>query len=614
MQAVILAAGMGKRLGHLTENNTKCMVKVNGTRLIDRLLGQLSIFSLDRIIIVVGYKGDILKQYLGDNHDGVRIEYIENPVYDRTNNIYSLFLTKDELQKDDTLLIESDLIFEDSVFRRLKGCGYENVAIVDKYDSWMDGTMVCIDEDSNIVNFISQKAFSYKDIGSYYKTVNIYRLSKEFLSQKYIPFLEAYTQALGTNEYYEHVLRVIALLENSELKALPLCGEKWYEIDDIQDLDIAEAIFADPDKKYPKFQNRYGGFWRFPSMLDFCYLVNPYFPTNRLKEEIKSNFDRLIYEYPSGMAVNCLLAGKYTGLPKEYLCVGNGASELMKSLLLILEGKIGMVYPTFEEYPNRIKDKSRIVGFTPQNENFSYGWKDLAGAFEEKGLSSMIVINPDNPSGNFIPAKDMLELAGWTLKRGIRLIIDESFIDFTDGGGKNSLMDRDTLEKFPNLAIIKSISKSFGVPGLRLGFLATSDTELSGHVRSDLPIWNINSFAEFYLQIFSKYACDYRNACAKFRMERTRFAAELDRIGFIRRIDSQANYFLCEIKGNFTAGELTDRLLNEYDILIKDCSSKHGMDPGKYIRLAIRNTEDNDMLVKALEKLDNEKMNRGNEI
>ena len=192
MQAIILAAGMGRRLGELTKENTKCMVPVNGVRLIDRLLGQLSQLSLNRIIIVVGYKGKELRDYiesaylspLTSHHSPLNIEFAENPIYDKTNNIYSLSIVKDKLQEDDTLLIESDLIFSDRLFPMLLDNPYPNLALVAKYESWMDGTMVRLDEDQNIVNFVSKEAFDYADVDSYYKTVNIYKLSREFLQHQ----------------------------------------------------------------------------------------------------------------------------------------------------------------------------------------------------------------------------------------------------------------------------------------------------------------------------------------------------------------------------------------------------------------------------------------------
>lgn len=246
MQAIILAAGMGRRLGEQTKEHTKCMVPVNGVRLIDRLLGQLSELSLQRVIIVVGYKGKELQDYIGTRYDDrLKIEYAENPIYDKTNNIYSLSLVKQQLQEDDTLLIESDLIFSDRLFQMLLDNPYPNLALVAKYESWMDGTMVRIDAENNIVNFIPKKAFNYADVAQYYKTVNIYKFSRNFSQQKYVPFLEAYCTALGNNEYYEQVLNVITHIDHSVLKAVPVGNEKWYEIDDIQDLNTAESIFAE---------------------------------------------------------------------------------------------------------------------------------------------------------------------------------------------------------------------------------------------------------------------------------------------------------------------------------------------------------------------------------
>lgn len=594
---------MGRRLGEFTKNNTKCMVEVNGVRLIDRLLTQLSCLSLDRTVIVTGYEGGKLQDYIGAEYKGMRIEYVHNPVYDRTNNIYSLSLAREQLQADDTLLIESDLIFEDSVFRMILDCPDPNIALVDKYESWMDGTMVRIDEERNIVNFIPKKAFKYSDTAFYYKTVNIYKFSREFSSNHYVPFLDAYLRVLGNNEYYEQVLRVITLIDDSNIKALPLEGQKWYEIDDVQDLRIAETIFADDSERLAKIQRSYGGYWRYPSLLDFCYLVNPYFPRSRMIEELKANFETLLREYPSGMGINSMLAAKYFGIRQEYACVGNGAAELIKSLMEHIEGNIGVVYPTFEEYPNR-KEKQTIVPFSPENRDFSYTADDLIRYFADKELTALLLVNPDNPSGNFIPKADVLRLAAWCGMRNIRFIADESFVDFSDDFASNSLLDNSILAEYPNLAVMKSISKSYGVPGLRLGVLASADKELTDRIRKDVSIWNINSFAEFYMQIFGKYESDYKRACVKFIAERDRFRGELQQVPFIRVVPSQANYFLCELTGGYTAAGLTDTLLNRFNILVKDCSSKKGfVGRGEYVRIAIRDKADNDKLVRALKTL-----------
>ena len=603
MQAIILAAGMGKRLGELTSSNTKCMVEVNGTRLIDRLLGQLSELSLNRVVIVVGYEADKLIEHIGDRYsDRLKIEYVRNDIYYKTNNIYSLALAKHLLVEDDTLLIESDLIFEDKLFSLILNNPYPNLALVAKYQTWMDGTMVRIDDDCNIVNFVPKKAFKYSDIDHYYKTVNIYKFSKEFLSNKYIPFLDAYCSALGNNEYYEQVLRVICMLENSELKALPINNERWYEIDDIQDLNIAEAIFADGDEKLAKYNCRYGGYWRFHNMLDFCYLVNPYYPSPRMKDEMKANFDVLLTQYPSGLVINSLLASKCFGVKKEHIVPGNGAAEIIRSLMNSLGGKIGVTYPTFEEYPNRVAAE-RLEIFTPSDKDFSYTADDLISHFTEHPVDILLVINPDNPSGNELTKEELLKLAQWSKERQMTFIVDESFCDFSDAFPHNTILDDHILEQYSNLIVIKSISKSFGVPGLRLGIMATSNVAILSDIRKDLSIWNINSFAEFFMQIYSKYTSDYSAAAEKFRKERQRFFNALQEITFLRIIPSQANYFLCEVLPPYTSHGITMSLLKQADILIKDCSGKKGFNGKNYIRLAIRDRMDNNSLIEALKRL-----------
>ena len=601
---------MGRRLGDYTKNNTKCMVPVNGVRLIDRLLGQLAKQHLNRVIIVVGFKGKELREHVEElritnnelqpRESELKIEFAENPVYDKTNNIYSLAIVKDKLQEDDTLLIESDLIFSDNMIPMIVNAPYPNLALVAKYETWMDGTMVRLDDDQNIVNFISKDAFDYNDVDSYYKTVNIYKLSKEFSQQKYVPFLDAYTKAVGNNEYYENVLRIISLLNNHDMKALPIGQEKWYEIDDKQDLDIAEALFADEKDVLRKYYGRYGGFWRFPQMLDFCYLVNPYFPSRRLKDELRANFDTLLTEYPSGMKVNTLIASKCFGVSEQYVVPGNGAAELIKVLMEESQGKIGFTRPTFEEYPNRY-DKDCQVTFVPQNEDYRYTADDLMAFFNDKDISQLMVINPDNPSGNFIPKADILRLAQWCDERSIRLLVDESFVDFSEDYAYNSLLSDEILEQYPRMAVMKSISKSYGVPGLRLGILASADKDLIARIKKKVSIWNLNSFAEFFMQIYNKHEKDYQRACAKFVAERDDFEQQLRTIPFFRVMPSQANYFLCEVLPPYTASEIVIHMLKQHNILTRDCSGKPGLDPNKqYMRIAVRNHEDNTRLVEAL--------------
>ena len=585
MQAIILAAGMGKRLKELTKDNTKCMVEVNGVTLIDRMLHQIDRKGLSRIIIVVGYEGQKLIDYIDTLDIKTPIVYIDNPIYDKTNNIYSLSLADEWLCKEDTLLFESDIIFEDAVLDALLDDPRDTLALVDKYESWMDGTCLKLDDSDSIAAFVPGKQLSFDELDEYYKTVNLYKFSKEFSATHYVPFLKAYQSALGQNEYYEQVLKVIAMIDAPVIKAKRLNGQKWYEIDDIQDLDIAESIFAEDDEKRADLiLGRYGGYWRYPKMLDFCYLVNPYFPPQRLKDELKANFDTLLTEYPSGMRVNSLLAAKYFGVHQENIVIGNGAAELIKSLMSRMDGKTGFVRPTFEEYPNRYDEENSVV-YTPDNKDFSYTADDLIEYFSGRDISNLIVINPDNPSGNYIPKADLLRLIAWAKEAGLRLVIDESFVDFADEED-SSIIDQEILDNNPHLYVMKSISKSFGVPGIRLGVLASGDAEAIAFIKKDVSIWNINSLGEYYMQIAEKYRADYKKAIGQIRAERARFESELKKIPGLR-----------EILADTTPKELLNRMLCKHNLLIKDLSSKTG---GKYIRIAVRDTADNDRLIEAV--------------
>lgn len=600
MQAIILAAGMGKRLKQLTQNNTKCMVKVNGVPLINRTLGQLDGLNLSRIVIVTGYEGQKLRDHIASLDVKTPICFIDNPIYDKTNNIYSLALASEYLTAEDTLLLESDIIFEDSVIRCLVEDPRESLALVAKYESWMDGTCVKLSENDDIEAMIPGSKFSFTDTADYYKTVNLYKFSKDFSVTHYVPFLEAYTKALGNNEYYEQVLKVIVMLDHPGIKAKRLDdSQKWYEIDDIQDLDIAESLFAEDNARLPLIQRRYGGYWRYPKMVDFCYLINCYYPPRKMLDEMKANFDSLVCQYPSGMYVNSLLAARNFGLRQDQIVPGNGAAELIKVILEQTDGKMGVIRPTFEEYSNRYRAEDLVV-FQTQHPDFRYGAKDIIRFFEDKDIKHLVIINPDNPTGNYIPREDILQLIQWTKSAGIRLIVDESFVDFASEENATILCE-ELLDANPHLIVIKSISKSYGVPGLRLGIAASGDRDLIAEIKKEVSIWNINSLAEFYLQIEEKYRKDYAASLIRLKEEREWFANELAKIPGIRVIPSQADYLMAEITG-MTSRQLTELLLNRYNLFIKDLSSKLPGDR-QYVRVAVRNREDDALLCAALREL-----------
>ena len=604
MQALMLAAGMGKRLGNYTKNATKCMVPVNGKTLIEYAIESLIYAGIKKFTMVVGYKKDVLKNFLKGKYPQIQIDFIDNDVYDSTNNIYSLYLARDVLSSDDTILLESDLIFDKEIIREIVSSPEKNLAVVSHFENWMDGTVTVLNEEKAIKRIVSKSDFDWNKVDSYYKTVNIYKFSKEFSKNIYMPFLSAYQTAYSKNEYYETVLKVISYLDGDILKAHLVDGSRWYEIDDPADLKIASTRFSSGKEHLESMYKTFGGYWRYPAMLDFCYLVNPYFPPKALVNEMKQMSDILLESYPSGDKQQSLLAGKIFGVLPEHIAVGNGAAELIASISELSSGKVVVPFPTFNEYPNRFGNENTV--WLPVNEDFSYSIEDIVRSAEENSASYVLLINPDNPSGHFFTKQEVIVLAEQLSSKNVKLILDESFVDFAEPEIRFTFIDEELISKHKNVIVIKSISKSYGVPGIRLGVLVSGDESLIEKIQKNTSIWNINSFAEFFLQIFDKYKKFYGSACDKIAEERVRFSSELSKIPGVKVYESQANYLLCKLSGEaekIGSLGLAEKLLDGYNILIKDLSSKKGFEKGQFIRLAVRNCQDNDRLIFALKEI-----------
>lgn len=604
MQALMLAAGMGRRMGKHTENHTKCMITVDGKTLLLRAVEALKKADIRKLILVVGYKADVLEEYVKNtpDFDDMEIEYIHNVDYSTTNNIYSLFMAKDLLIQDDTILLESDLIFDDTLIKNLIADPRKNLVVASKYEQWMDGTVIEINDKDNVIDFIEKDKFRYEDVDKYYKTVNIYKFSKEFSEKQYVPFLHAYLSAYGTNQYYEQVLKIFAHIKSSELEAFRLNNTKWYEIDDAQDLDIAETMFANDDKILSMYEYHFGGYWRFPHVVDFCYLVNPYYPPKKMVSQIKYSFDQLLTQYPSGMSIQRLNAESMFDVNKEYLTVGNGAAELINILGKYIHGKMSLFIPSFNEYC-RCFTNCTINKIHADQYDYRYNIDAILNVIDDTDV--LVLINPDNPSGGFIEKEDMLRIIEKCENKSVRIIVDESFIDFAERERRYTLLENSILEKYKQLIVIKSISKSYGVPGLRLGVMASSDENVNDFVYRNMAIWNINSFAEYFLQIQRLYKRSYNSACDQIVERRNELSNELAQIPFLTVYPSQANYIMCELDEScgYNSKQLAVELIKNYGLLVKNLSGKEGFNSKSFLRFAVKDEEDNKRLVDALKSV-----------
>ncbi|MDY6359756.1 MAG: histidinol-phosphate transaminase, partial [Lachnospiraceae bacterium] len=290
-------------------------------------------------------------------------------------------------------------------------------------------------------------------------------------------------------------------------------------------------------------------------------------------------------------------AAKCFQLHEEHVVLGNGAAELIKCLLEELHGTLGVIRPTFEEYANRWA--SECVVYDCTQDDFTYNAQQLITFFSEHPVDTLVLINPDNPSGYYMGQPEIAALLQWCKEENKNLIVDESFLDFADEENA-SLLSEKILGENPNLYVVKSISKSYGVPGLRLGILANGNADMIRCMKKSVSIWNINSMAEFFMQILDKYKADYENSLREIKTERKRLFEALRQIKSLKVYPSQANYFMCELLDGHTCEELVGRLLKR-NILIKDLAGKI-KNGRQYIRIAIRTGAENQRLVELLKE------------
>jgi histidinol-phosphate/aromatic aminotransferase/cobyric acid decarboxylase-like protein/choline kinase len=598
MQALILAAGMGKRLGKLSFENTKCMIEVNGVKLIDRLLDSLDQVGINDIGIVVGHGAKPLKEYILATRKIENLVFITNELYETTNNIFSLHKAVEFFKQDDTILFESDLIFETEMLVELIKNQSPNLVAVGSFRPWMDGTVVEIDNSSAITEFVPKSQIDLTKKG-YYKTVNIYKFSKEFINKKYSPFLEAYIEAMGNNEYYEEVLRVITSMPRHGLQAFVCDSFDWYEIDDQHDLAVASTIFSDFQDKYSAYQSRFGGFWRFEHLLDYCYLVNPFFPPKKLVEELQNALPHAIKDYPSTISIQNQLVASLLKINPEYVTSGNGASEFIPGIKSILKsGVIGLLSPGFDEYHSRLDDcKVKFLNlFYPNYEEALASVRLFA-----MEVDTLLIVNPNNPTGFCFKKLDLIRIIEDCKSRNVNVILDESFIDFSEGGVANSLLEDEILSKYDNLLVIKSISKSYGTAGIRLGVCASSNQNFLIDIAREIPVWNINSIAEIFLQRVGKYISQYASACSSISKIRADFIGELVNLGFVV-FPSQANFVMVKIPEDMDSSCFANSMIHN-NILIKSLDKKRGIPSAGFFRIAIRDQHDNSIFIKTCERV-----------
>ncbi|MEQ8190092.1 MAG: aminotransferase class I/II-fold pyridoxal phosphate-dependent enzyme [Candidatus Eremiobacterota bacterium] len=588
---VILAAGIGKRLLPYTMEMPKCLVEVNNRAIIENILDSLIPYSeqINKIHIVVGYKKEDIIKRLDGKYKELHINYVENEIFEETNNIYSLWLAG-EFITNDLILFESDVYFDHIIIENLFNTD-KNIALVDNYENYMEGTALEIDSNDRITNIITQKR--HAKLNGLYKTLNLYHFNKNFFREIFLPTLEIYMKTQSKNSYYEIILKLLVFIGKQDIYAKPVKSKSWYEIDDMEDLRIARYLFSSDDEKIDYLSKSFGGYWNY-KFHDFNLLYNDYFPSDEFIEEIKNYTKNLIACYPSNDRI--LIDKTRKILPfeveGEHVVLGNGSCQIIKELFkCFASGKSLIPLPSFGEY---VKEEYNSIYFPTEDDNFTVNIERLIATAEKEQVRQIILVNPNNPTGLIISRKDIIRLLTETSAGYI--VIDESFMNFA----KESESITGLYKNYKNLIIVKSFGKEYGIPGIRLGCAITCNKEIIKTLRENLPIWNINSFAEFFLDRIGKYKDDYYNSIRKIRENRKHLKKSLEKISVYITGPSGTNFLFCKLpKGHVK--ELQKYLFITYNILIK-VINKQGVSGKNYFRVSVRTPELNRILVKGIKE------------
>lgn len=346
------------------------------------------------------------------------------------------------------------------------------------------------------------------------------------------------------------------------------------------------------------------GYKEAQKITDFCYIANPYYPTAAMLRDLQNQLPDLIKSYPSSQpALSQRHLAKVLRVNPENLVIGNGASELITYIEGSLVENIGIPIPTFSEYLEKLRDNraARLYQLSPEND-YRLDLGEYLEWVRENRLKSALVINPGNPTGQFHPLEDMLVFL--RKARFLDLVlVDESFIDFA-GDPVPSLLGH--ADRFPNLLIVRSMSKHCGVPGLRLGYCYTVNQSVLKHLRQRIPVWNINSLAEYFLSRLPPTNKQYHAARKRLMGDLAWLHRALAGIPGFHIYPSGANFILIRVDNGMAAADLQMILLKEFRLYVRDCSNKVGMDD-RHIRVASQGRAKDARLVRALKILSQRK-------
>ena len=354
-------------------------------------------------------------------------------------------------------------------------------------------------------------------------------------------------------------------------------------------LDIFETRFHNPSMNAVRAQLA-------PTrrIVDFCVPANSYFPPPQLLADMRAELPELLKYYPDYAPVHQQHIGELIGIPAENIVAANGVTELITLMCRNSVGAMLTDTPTFGRWTDLPLAYGTPVHFLQReaDQRFVLSVEQIVQRVRETGVKTLVLCNPSNPTGACLSAQGVRELAD-RLSDLDQLIIDESFVDFSDIQSAESWAI-DT----PHVVVVKSMGKSLGWHGMRLGY-SVSHQDHAAALRSMVPYWNINGIAAFVLKNVSRYAAQYRESFKKVARDRDYMLQRLQTVPGLTTYPSGANFLFSKLPNGVSGKVVRDILLQDHGLLVRECSNKVGSSEN-YLRCVVRVPADVDLLVDAL--------------
>ncbi|MFE7645724.1 pyridoxal phosphate-dependent aminotransferase [Streptomyces phaeoluteigriseus] len=335
--------------------------------------------------------------------------------------------------------------------------------------------------------------------------------------------------------------------------------------------------------------------------VDFCIPCNPYFPTPQMFDDMSARLRDIITYYPSSADTITAELCSLLQLPPQAVAMGNGSTELITWIdHLLVRESLAVPVPTFGRWTDQPMETGKRVDMFPLQESsgFALDLAQYAEFIRARGTRVAVICNPNNPDGGFLHKHAIVQFMDAMADLDL-VIIDESFLEFADAEVEPSVVQEAMLR--PNVIVLRSLGKNFGLHGIRFGYLVANPS-LAGRVRSMLPKWNLNSFAEHVVFMLKEHGTEYAQSLMQVRRDRLDMSSQLSSLPGLTVYPSQGNFLFVRLPVGAEGTVVRDRMLTEHRILVRECGNKIGSS-SRFLRLVVRPQVDVRRLVSGLEQV-----------